>query len=163
LRRLGADKNNLHFCFIFKTTNIMAHIEFNPNQPIQSLSGNLGPLSFRTRNGKTTVFATPEPVLPKNPTRKQRELYRQKTVVDDCTAVIQKRIHDIPKALEMRALIRNRILRLYKLFAPNIKSRTKLLNNILVEYDLRYDASESSQHRESIETSSRLKRNQTPH
>ena len=88
-------------------------------------------------------LATPEPVLPKHPTRQQREQFRQRTIVDFCTAVIQKRIHDIPTALEMRSTIRNRILRLYKLLAPNIKSRTVLQNNILVEYDLRYDASES--------------------
>jgi hypothetical protein len=105
-------------------------------------------------------LATPEPVLPKNPTRKQREQYRQKTVVDYCTAVIQKRIHDIPKALEMRALIRNRILRLYKLFAPNIKARTILQNNILVEYDLRYGPSESDLRREFVGTSSVLHREQ---
>jgi hypothetical protein len=138
----------------------MAHIEFKPNQPIQSLSGNLGSISFRTRNGKTTVFATPEPVLPKNPTRQQREQFRQRTIVDFCTAVIQKRIHDIPTALEMRSTIRNRILRLYKLFAPNIKARTLLQNNILVEYDIRYGASESDQCRTNVGTSSRLKRDE---
>ena len=58
----------------------MAKVHFKPNQPIQSLSGTLGSVTFRTVNGQTQAFQRPEPVLPKNPTRKQRAQFKQRTI-----------------------------------------------------------------------------------
>ena len=121
----------------------MARVTFNPNQPIQALSGNLGPIAFRTRNGRTYVHSRPEPVLPKNPTREQRAKYRQQTIVDYCATTIQAQISDIQQALAMRTTIHNRVVKLYKRFAPTIKARTKLQREIMSEYYSRFGASES--------------------
>ena len=120
----------------------MAQIKFNPNQPIQSLSGTVGAVSFRTRNGRTFMYRTGEPVLPKNPTRKQRAQYKQRIVVDFCVSAIQAQIPDIQDALAMRPTIRSRVMRLYKLLSPSTKARTKLQGYILAEYGRRFCKSE---------------------
>ena len=116
----------------------MAKITFIPNQPIQSLSGSIGPITYRTMNGRTFMYRKEAPALPKNPTRKQRAQYRQRTIVDQCVTILQEQIQDIEKALAMRTTIRNRILRLYKLFAPGIKAPTKLQAAIMDAYYRRF-------------------------
>lgn len=141
----------------------MAHVTFNPNQPIQSLSGTLGNMTFRTMNGRTYVHECRKPVLPKNPTRKQRAQFKQRTLIDSCIAILQSQIPDIQEAIAMRTKIKDRLTNLYKKLEPTIKAPTKLQKAIMTEYYARFSATSSSQHRESIETSSRLKRNQTPH
>lgn len=138
----------------------MAHIEFKEGQPIQALSGNLGSVAFRTRNGKTFMFTSPEPVLPKHPTRLQREQYRQRKIVNFCVKTIQSQIPDIQQALAMRNTIHERIKRLYKRLSPTIKSSPKLHRAILNEYAQKFSRSESGQCRENIGTSSRLKRDE---
>ena len=136
----------------------MARITFAKNQPIQSLSGNLGPISFRTRNGQTFMFTTPDPVLPKNPTRQQRAQYRQRKIVDYCVKMIQSQIHDIQQALAMRNTIHERIKRLYKRLSPTIKATTKLQRAILTEYAQKFCRSETVHQRTYIGTSTVLKR-----
>ena len=136
----------------------MARITFAKNQPIQSLSGNLGPISFRTRNGQTFMFTTPDPVLPKNPTRQQRAQYRQRKIVDYCVKMIQSQIHDIQQALAMRNTIHERIKRLYKRLSPTIKAPTKLQRAILTEYAQKFCRSETVHERTYIGTSTVLKR-----
>lgn len=125
----------------------MARVTFNPNQPIQALSGNLGSISFRTRNGRTYVYRTDAPILPKNPTRQQRAKFRQQTIVDYCVTTIQAQISDIQQALAMRTTIHNRVTKLYKRLAPTIKARTKLQREIMSEYSHRFGASESDHSR----------------
>ena len=116
----------------------MAKVTFNPNQPIQSLSGSIGPVTFRTINGRTHVFQRPEPVLPKNPTRKQRALFKQRTIIDYCLSIIQAQYEDVQEAIKMRPKIRDRIVRLYKKYAPTIKARTKLQKAIIAEYNQKF-------------------------
>ena len=125
----------------------MAKITFNPNQPIQSLSGTLGCNTFRTRNGRTFMYRNIDPVLPKNPTPQQREKFRQQTIVDFCLSIVQKRISDIQEAMNMRKKLRDRIMRLYKRLAPTIKSNVKLRLKILSEYDRNFCESEPNHSR----------------
>ena len=112
----------------------MAKISFNPNQPIQSLSGSLGALTFRTLYGRTFVMERTAPELPKNPTRKQRAQFKQRTIIDQCVAILQSQIPDIQEAINLRPKIRDRIVRLYKKHAPSIKAPTKLQRAIMTDY-----------------------------
>ena len=112
----------------------MAKIEFNPDQPIQALSGTVGCFSFRTVNGRTYMHNRPEPVLPKDPTPEQREKYKRLTIINQCVEIIQDQIPDLPTAITMRPAIRQRIVKLYNMFAPTIKARTKLQKKIMTEY-----------------------------
>ncbi|MBR0194905.1 MAG: hypothetical protein IJQ32_01485 [Paludibacteraceae bacterium] len=116
----------------------MAKVTFNPNQPIQALSGSIGDITFRTMNGHTFMYRTEEPVLPKNATRKQRAQFRQRSIVNQCVMNLQEQIPDIEKALAMRTTIRNRILRLYKLLSPGVKAPTKLQAAIMSAYYRRF-------------------------
>ncbi len=121
----------------------MAKVTFNPNQPIQSLSGSIGPVTFRTINGRTHVFQRPEPVLPKNPTRKQRAQFKQRTIIDYCLSIIQAQYEDVQEAIKMRPKIKERLRYLYKTFAPTIKARTKLQKAIMTEYYARFSVTSS--------------------
>ena len=116
----------------------MAKVHFKPNQPIQSLYGTLGSVTFRTVNGQTQAFQRPEPVLPKNPTRKQRALFKQHTIINNCLDILQSQIPDIQEAIAMRPKIKERLRYLYKTFAPTIKARTKLQKAIMTEYYARF-------------------------
>ncbi len=121
----------------------MAKVHFKPNQPIQSLSGTLGVVTFRTVNGHTHVFRRPDPVLPKNPTRKQRALFKQRTIIDNCLEILQSQYEDIQEAISMRPKIKERLRYLYKTFAPTIKARTKLQRAIMTEYYARFSVTSS--------------------
>ena len=136
----------------------MAKVTFNPNQPIQSLSGSMGKITFRTINGKTFVHERQAPELPKNPTRQQRARFKQRTIIDSCLAILQSQIDDIQEAINMRAKIRDRIVRLYKKHAPLIKAPTKLQRAILTEYAQKFCRSETVHERTYIGTSTVLKR-----
>ena len=116
----------------------MAKVHFKPNQPIQSLSGTLGSVTFRTVNGQTQAFQRPEPVLPKNPTRKQRAQFKQRNIINNCLDILQSQIPDIQEAIAMRPKIKERLRYLYKTFAPTIKARTKLQKAIMSEYYARF-------------------------
>ena len=138
----------------------MAHIEFKKDQPIQALSGTLGPFNFRTINGQTYVHALPVPVLPKNPTRQQREQFKQRTLINKCIYILQSQIPDIQEAIAMRSILKKRLTKLYKKYAQTIKTSTKLQRTIMSEYYAHFGATSSGQCRENIGTSSRLKRDE---
>ena len=122
----------------------MAKVTFKPGQPIQSLSGTLGRMTFRTIYGHTSVFEKPEPTLPKNATRKQKAQFKKQTIIDNCLTILQSEITDIQKAINARKLIRDRIVNLYKKFAPTIKAPTKLQRKIMETYREKFhDFSES--------------------
>lgn len=123
----------------------MAQITFNPNQPIQALSGTVGGVTFRTMYGRTYVHSRTEPVLPENPTRQQRERFKQRTIIDQCVDILQSQYEDMQIAIAMRPKIRDRIVRLYKKYAPTIKARTKLQRKIMTEYYQKF-AKTSSNH-----------------
>ena len=134
----------------------MAHVTFNPNQPIQSLSGTIGRNTFRTVDGQTYMTRRLPPVLPKNPTRQQRAEFKRRSIVDHCVSLIQERIGDICQAIAMRPTIHKLIVRLYKEFSPIIKAPTKLQKAILSEYDCRFCQTSPSHSRDFPETKSRL-------
>ncbi len=119
----------------------MAKVTFKEGQPIQSLSGTLGRMTFRTMYGHTSVFEKPEPTLPKNPTRKQKAQFKKRTIIDNCLTILQSEITDIQEAIRMRQKIRDRLIYLYKKFAPTIKAPTKLQKAIMTEYRQRFSQS----------------------
>lgn len=112
----------------------MAHVTFKKDQPIQALSGTVGDRTFRTRNGKTYMTRLQTPVLPKNPTRKQRALYRRLRMIDQCVMIVQAQIPDIPEAIAMRSRIKDRLMYLYDKLSPTIKAPTKLQKAIMEAY-----------------------------
>ena len=112
----------------------MARVTFNQNQPVQSLSGSIGALTFRTLNGRTFVHERTAPELPKHPTRQQRAQFKQRTVIDRCLSILQSQIPDIQEAIAMRPKLRDRLVRLYNKYAPSIKAPTKLQRKIMIEY-----------------------------
>ena len=112
----------------------MARIEFDPASGIEHLSGTYGYLTYRTAFGKNFVHSKPIPVLPKNPTRKQRALYKKQCIVNECVRILQEYVGDIQEAIRLRPLIRQRIMKLYNKYQPTIKAPTKLQKAIMTEY-----------------------------
>ena len=113
-------------------------IQFNPNQPIQSLSGTIGNITYRTVNGRTFAHSRPLPELPKNPTRQQRALFKRRSIIDNCLSILQGQIPDIQEAIVARDKLKHRLLHLYKKYAPTIKAPTKLQKAIMTEYYARF-------------------------
>ena len=140
----------------------MARVTFNPNQPIQSISGTIGALTFRTRNGRTFVYERLQPELPKNPTRKQRAQFKQRTIIDQCVSLVQSQIEDLQEAINMRPTIKERLRSLYKKLEPTIKSQTKLQKAIMTEYNARFSATLSVHSRRNIGPLSVHSRENTP-
>lgn len=112
----------------------MARVTFNPNQPIQALSGTVGNLTYRTMNGKTYVYTRSEPELDKDATRKERAAYRERMIVDACVKIIQDEMEDFVAAMQSRQAIRAAMKRYYRQYSPNIKARTKLQREMLSAY-----------------------------
>ena len=125
----------------------MAKVTFNPDSPIQALSGTLGNLTFRTINGRTFVHERTEPVLPKHPSRQQRARFKQRTIINSCIAILQSRYEDIQEAIAMRNTIKDRLNHLYKKHAAHIKAPTKLQRAIMTDYYARFSATSSDQYR----------------
>ena len=107
----------------------MAHVTLSPL--ISSLSGTIGDMTFRTRNGKTSVFQKNPPRLPANATRKQKAKYKKQVIVDQCIKILQDEIGDILIAIERRHAIKQKVEYWYDKFAPKIKAKTKLQDAIL--------------------------------
>lgn len=139
----------------------MARITFNPNQPIQSLSGTLGDMTFRTVNGRTHVFRREEPVLPKNPTRKQRAQFKQRTIINNCISILQSQYEDIQEAMAMRPKIKDRLTYLYKKYVKDIKAPTKLQRAIMTEYYANFSLTSTGQYRCKVGPTSVHSRTQT--
>lgn len=114
----------------------MARVELMPG--IESISGTVGNLTFRTVNGKTFVHEKAEPVLPEKPTREERAKYKRDVIIDQCVRILQSEIEDLTKAVGMRPKIRSRLMSLYKRYAPEIKARTKLQRKMMTEYRAKY-------------------------
>ena len=124
----------------------MARVKLMPG--IESLSGTIGDVTFRTMNGKTFMHRKAEPVLPKNATRKQKAQYRKRVIINQCVVLVQAEMENVFAALEQRKKIYDAIRRLYDRYAPEIKARTKLQKAILSAYWERENGTEM--HRENI-------------
>ena len=122
----------------------MARVEFKEDSPIQSLSGTIGNLTFRTRNGKTTVFHRYEAELAPEASRAERRRYKREQMVRNCVAILQNEMEDIQVAIAQRPKIRERILYLYKKYEKEIKAPTKLQKKIMCEYRAKWCQSEDS-------------------
>lgn len=136
----------------------MARITFAKDQPIQSLSGSLGRITYRTVNGHTFVYRRNNPELPKNPTRKQRAQFKKRTIIDNCVSILQSQIKDIQEAITMRPKIKERLRSLYDKFEPTIKAPTKLQKAIMSEYYVRFSATSPRDNRGITETKPRQSR-----
>ena len=107
----------------------MAHVTLSPL--ISSLSGTIGDMTFRTRNGQTSVFQKNPPRLPANATRKQKAKYKKQVIVDQCIKILQDEIGDILIAIERRHAIKQKVEYWYDKLAPKIKAKTKLQDAII--------------------------------
>ena len=96
--------------------------------------------NFRTRGDKVFAFAARQPELPNKPTRQQRALYKRALVINQCINILQDEFHDWTLALKVRPIMKNRLLRLYEKYAPDIKARTKLQGRILGEYRSKWNS-----------------------
>lgn len=112
----------------------MARVTFKAGQPIQSLSGTIGNLTYRTINGKTFVRVRGEVVLASNASTEAKAAYRRKTIVDECVRIIQEEIDDMAAAIQARAGIRAAMKRYYEQFSTETGSRLKLQAKMLEAY-----------------------------
>jgi len=110
----------------------MAKVKLIPG--IESLSGTIGNVTFRTIHGKTFMGKRMEPELPKNATRKQKAQLMKRKLVNTCVVLVQSQMDDMLEALEQRKKIRDRICYLYEKLSPEIKARTKLQKAIMSAY-----------------------------
>ena len=136
----------------------MARITFAKDQPIQSLSGSLGRITYRTVNGHTFAYRRNNPVLPKNPTRKQRAQFKKRTIIDNCVSILQSQIKDIQEAITMRPKIKERLRSLYNKFEPTIKAPTKLQKAIMIDYYQKFAKTSPRDNRGITETKPRQSR-----
>ena len=116
----------------------MARVTFKKDQPIQSLSGSIGNIEFRTINGKTFVHERCEPELPKDATRKEKAQFRRRMIVQQCVTILQNEMEDVQAAIAERTRIKDRIQRLYDKYVHEIPARTKLQRRIMGEYRVKY-------------------------
>ena len=114
----------------------MARVELMPG--IQSISGTIGNLTFRTRGGKTFVYSNLAPELPRRATRAQREQWLRRMVLEQCIRQIQSDYADMYEAIRQRPLIRQRLVTLYAKYRVETSARTKLQKQIMQEYSQRY-------------------------
>jgi len=112
----------------------MARVTFKAGQPIQSLSGTIGNLTYRTINGKTFVRVRGEVTLASNASAEAKAAYRRKTIVDECVRIIQEEIGDMAAAIQARAGIRAAMKRYYEQFSTETGSRLKLQAKMLEAY-----------------------------
>lgn len=112
----------------------MARVTFKAGQPIQSLSGTIGNLTYRTINGKTFVRVRGEVGLASNASTEAKAAYRRKTIVDECVRIIQEEIGDMAVAIQARAGIRAAMKRYYDQFSTETGSRLKLQAKMLEAY-----------------------------
>ena len=139
----------------------MAKVTFVEGQPLQSLSGTVGNITFRTINGRTFARELTAPTLPKNPTRQQRDRFKRQTLINDCIAILQSQYEDIQEAIAVRPKIKDRLNYLYKSFAPTIKTRTKLQKKIMTEYYARFSVTSPCQSRGNADPFSNQSRNKS--
>lgn len=116
----------------------MARVHFKEGQPIQSLSGTIGNMTYRTRNGKTFVHCRRPLLLAADASRAERETYRRRQVVNECVGIIQDEMEDFVEAIRSRPRIRAAMSRLYRQYSPEISGRVKLQRKMLSVYRLQY-------------------------
>ena len=112
----------------------MARVEFNPDQPIQALSGTMGKITYRTLNGKTFAHVRRLPELKKNASCEERAAYRERVMVDECVRIIQNEMEDFVAAMQARPSIRAAMKRYYRLHYWEFSSWKKLQRAMLSAY-----------------------------
>lgn len=127
----------------------MARVELMPG--IQSISGSVGNLTFKTRNGKTYVYEKTVPELPEHPSRKEKNRHKRAVLIDRYVAMLQREYADIYEAIRQRKKIYERVASLYDKHSPNIKAPTKLMQKIMDEYHAKYQSVNGKVSKESRE------------
>ena len=134
-----AGKTNNDLCETIKQKQrIMAKVEFKKESPIQSLSGSVGKITFRTVNGQTFVHIRSAPRLPKNATWQQKKAFRKRKIVDACVERLQDEMEDMIEAIGMRKKIKNRVGYLYDQFATELTCASKIQKAVMAEYKRRF-------------------------
>ena len=110
----------------------MARVELMPG--IDSISGTVGKLTFRTVNGKTFVQAKRLPELPDKPNRKEKARYKRAVVIDNCVCLLQSEYPDLRDAILHHRRIYDRVAYLYDKYRKTIKAPTKLMRKIMEVY-----------------------------
>ena len=128
---------------------------------IDSISGTVGKLTFRTVNGKTFVQAKMLPELPEKPNRKEKARYRRAVLIDNCVCLLQAEYPDIREAILHRRKIYDRVAYLYDKYRKTIKAPTKLMRKIMEEYHAKnqlISGDVSKESRKCLENESRMTR-----
>ena len=131
----------------------MARIRFKRGQAVQSLSGTLGEMTFRTINGKTYVHVRCEKEPASDASRKEKALYRRRRIVSNCVGILQEEMEDVVEAIRMRLKLKNRIEYLYDKYVREISAPTKLQRKIMEEYRRRHPPTPLGRRKEVWETS----------
>ena len=96
----------------------MAIFIFKKDQPIQSLSGTCGDLTFRTLPSGRTVG----------------HIHELTSLIDVCVASIQDKMSNIPEAIRQRRAIKKRVTRLHNKLRPTTDDDAELRKRILMAY-----------------------------
>ena len=120
----------------------MAILTFNPDSPVQRLSGRYGDLIFVYRNGKQYMYSAHKPELPLHPTPEQQRSYRRQTIVNQCVNNLQTRLELSQQAINARKTITDRVKYLYDKFNPDIEATVKLQRKIITEYNRKHPLTE---------------------
>ena len=116
----------------------MARVTFKKETGIERVSGTIGGLTYRTRNGQIFIHSAREPFLPKKASRAEKARYKREVIVNQCVRILQDEMEDWLEAIRMRPKIRDRIVRLYGRYVVEIKAPTKLQIAIMREYRQKY-------------------------
>ena len=96
----------------------MATFIFKKDQPIQSLSGTCGDLTFRTLPSGRTVG----------------HIHELTSLIDECVGEIQVKMASVEEAIEQRKAIKLRVTRLYKALREGTDDDGELKKRILMAY-----------------------------
>ena len=121
----------------------MARVFLKPDSPIQSLSGTVGNITFRTMNGKTFMLSHAEPELHKDASLKEKAQYKRRMMVNACVRILQASMPML-EAMQERKKMYDRLKVLYDKYAHEIKAPTKLQKKIMTEYYARFNTDKTS-------------------
>lgn len=122
----------------------MARVKFKQDSPIQSLSGSIGNVTFRTINGKTFVHQKEEPVLREGASRQEKAQHKRRMIINECVGILQAEM-PFAEALRIRKKMYDRLRVLYDQYAKEIKARTKLQRRMMEEYRARFGSEKSTE------------------
>ena len=117
----------------------MANVIFNPGE-LQQLHGTFGGFVYRFTYGKQRMHVQPEPLLPKNANKKQREAHNKAVTVLTCIAEIQltqyrqgeQTVARMQQIADEYAAIKKAVERMYDDFRPYFGAMKEKLGEAIV-------------------------------